>query len=273
MQTYDFLISSTVFAAETIPDDKGVIMVKYSSIEHSVYNPLILAGEGLNYYTKYNNTGDIKSKEYFINTANWLVNNAKDKEGGIYSLWANDFTWPWYNELTPPYYSAYTQAMGIDVLARAYDLTNNVTYLDEANRAFQGLLLNYDNGGVTTIEDKNGDLLFFHEVAKPGFQKTYILNGQTGALLHIWEYYKITNNPAAKLIFDKGINYLKLNLWKYDTGCWSRYDLKPIGQIENLASMDYQKIHIDHLNKLYDITGEPILKEYADKFNKYCNCL
>ena len=33
--------------------------------------------------------------------------------------------------------------------------------------------------------------------------------------------------------------------------------------------MDYQKIHIDHLNKLYDITGEPILKEYADKFNKY----
>ena len=270
---YDFLLSSTVFAAETIPDDKGVIMVKYPSIEHSVYNPLILAGEGLNYYTKYNSTGDIKAKEYFINTANWLVNNAKDKEGGIYSLWSNDFTWPWYNELTPPYYSAYTQAMGIDVLARAYDLTNNVTYLDEANRAFQGLLLNYDNGGVTTIEDKNGDLLFFHEVAKPGFQKTYILNGQTGALLHIWEYYKMTNNPAAKLIFDKGINYLKHNLWKYDTGSWSRYDLKPIGQIENLASMDYQKIHIDHLNKLYDITGEPILKEYADKFNKYCNCI
>ena len=163
--------------------------------------------------------------------------------------------------------------MGIDVLARAYDLTNNVTYLDEANKAFQALLLNYDNGGVTTIEDKNGDLLFFHELAKPGFQKTYILNGQTGALLHIWEYYEITNNPAAKLIFDKGINYLKHNLWKYDTGTWSRYDLKPIGQIENLASMDYQKIHIDHLNKLYDITGEPILKEYADKFNKYCNCI
>ena len=75
---YDFLIISTVFAAETIPDDKGVIMVKYPSIEHSVYNPLILAGEGLNYYTKYNSTGDIKAKEYFINTANWLVNNAKD---------------------------------------------------------------------------------------------------------------------------------------------------------------------------------------------------
>jgi heparosan-N-sulfate-glucuronate 5-epimerase len=268
----DFLLTSTVFAAETIPDDKGVIMVKYPSHQHSVYNPLILAGEGLNYYTNYNNTGDIKSKEYFINTANWLVNNAKHNEGG-YSLWANEFTWPWYNELTPPYYSAYTQAMGIDVLARAYALTNNQTYLDEANKAFLALIVNYDYGGVTTIEDTNGDLLFFHELAKPGFQKTYILNGQTGALLHIWQFYEITHYPAAKAIFDKGINYLKYNLWKYDTGSWSRYDLTPIGNRDNLASMDYQKIHIDHLKKLYDITGEPILKEYSDKFNKYCNCV
>ena len=111
--------------------------------------------------------------------------------------------------------------------------------------------------------------MFFHELGKPGFPKTYILNGQTGALLHIWQFYELTNNPVSKSIFDKGINYLKHNLWKYDTGSWSRYDLKPIGQIENLASMDYQKIHIDHLNRLYNITGEPILKEYADKFNNY----
>ena len=52
---YDFLLTSTVFAAETVPDDKGLIMVKYSSNGHSVYNSLILAGEGLNYYNKYEN--------------------------------------------------------------------------------------------------------------------------------------------------------------------------------------------------------------------------
>jgi hypothetical protein len=111
--------------------------------------------------------------------------------------------------------------------------------------------------------------MFFHELGKPGFQKTYILNGHTGALLHIWQYYEIANNPLAKTIFDKGINYLKHNLWKYDTGSWTRYDLKPIGQIENLATLGYHKVHIEHLNALYNITGEPILKEYADKFNKY----
>jgi heparosan-N-sulfate-glucuronate 5-epimerase len=270
--SYDFLLIPTVFA-EPIPDDNGIMMYKYYTIEHSVYNPLILASHGLNYYKKYENTEDTKSKEYFINTANWLVNNAKDKEGGRYSLWEFDFPWPWYGGVEPPYYSGYAQAIGLVVLARAYDLTNNEIYLDEANKAFQALLVNYDNDGVMTIEDKNGDLMFFHELAKPGFQKTYILNGQTGALLHIWQYYELSNDPAAKSIFDKGINYLKHNLWKYDTGSWSRYELKPIGQRENLASMEYHKIHIDHLKSLYDITGEPILKEYVDKFNKYCNCL
>jgi hypothetical protein len=33
--------------------------------------------------------------------------------------------------------------------------------------------------------------------------------------------------------------------------------------------MEYQKMHVDHLKILYNITSEPILKEYADKFNKY----
>jgi heparosan-N-sulfate-glucuronate 5-epimerase len=266
--SYDFLLISTVFA-QPIPDNSGVMMYKYPNIGHNVYNPLAISSGGLDYYSKYQNTGDNKSKEYFINTANWLVNNAKDKEEGKYSVWEFDFPWPWYSELTPPYYSGYAQAVGIVVLARAYDLTNNTMYLDAANKAFQALLFNYDDGGVATIEDDKGDLMFIHELGKPGFPKTYILNGQTGALLYIWQFYELTNNPVSKSIFDKGINYLKHNLWKYDTGSWSRYDLKPIGQSENLASMHYQEIHVDHLNRLYNITGEPILKEYADKFNNY----
>ena len=266
--SYDFLLIPTVFA-ELIPDDNGIMMYKYPSIDHNVYNPLIVATYGIDYYNNYEKTGDKKSKQYFINTANWLVNNAKDKEGGRYSLWEFDFTWPWYKELTPPYYSGFTQAIGIAVLAHAYELTNNTMYLDEAKKGFQALLVDYDNGGGMTIEDDKGDLIFIHELVKPGFQKTYILNGHTGSLLQLWKYYELTNDPQSKSIFDKGINFLKQNLYRYDTGSWSRYDLNPIGQKENLATMEYQKMHVAHLNTLYNITGEPILKEYADKFNNY----
>jgi D-glucuronyl C5-epimerase C-terminus len=108
-----------------------------------------------------------------------------------------------------------------------------------------------------------------HELVKPGFQKTYILNGHTGSLLHIWQYYELTKNPQAKSIFDKGINYLKYNLWRYDTGSWSLYDQTLINEDENLSRGIYNKIHIDHLKALHDVTSEKILKEYADRFNTY----
>lgn len=83
--SYNFLITPTV-SAEPVPDNNGVIMYNYPEIQHSVYNPLILSSWGLAYHTEYENTGDKKTKEYFINTANWLVDNAKDKEGGRYSI-------------------------------------------------------------------------------------------------------------------------------------------------------------------------------------------
>ena len=264
---YNFLVTPTV-SAEPVLDDQGIIMYNYSEVQGSVYNPLILASWGLEYYAKYENTGDKQSKEYFINTANWLVDNAKDKEEGKYSIWEYNFKWPWYDGVKPPYYSAYAQAIGIVVLARAYDLTNNQTYLDEAKKAFQSFLVDYDKGGVMTTED-NGESIFLHELVKPGFQKTYILNGHTGSLLHIWQYYELTNDPQAKSIFDKGINYLKHNLLKYDTGLWSRYDQTLIHELENLSSDVYHKIHTEHLKTLYSISGEPILKEYEERFNKY----
>ena len=266
------LVTLSTVSAEQVIDDNGVIMYIYPGFQHSVYNPLTLSSGGLSYLKEYENTGDTVSKEHFINTANWLVNNAKDKEEGKYSIWEYDFTWPWYNnELTPPYYSGYAQAVGIVVLARAYDLTGNQIYLDEANKAFQSFLFDYNDGGVTSIEDDGGDSMFLHLSAKPGFPKTYALNGHTGSLLHLWQYYELTGDPRAKSIFDKGINFLKHNLWMYDTGSWSLYDLTLINKSENLSNDVYHKHLIDHLTKLYDITGESILQEYADRFNKYLN--
>lgn len=259
---YNIILISIIFA-EPVPDDNGIIMFNYHGVQRKVYNPLNVATSGLSYFSKYENTGDKQFKKYFINTANWLVNNAKDKEGGNYSIWEYDFPWRYYGWITPPYYSSLAQATGISVLTHAYDLTNNETYLDKANRAFRAFLVEYDKGGLMTIED-DGASRFYHLLAKPGFPKIYVLNGHTGTLIYLWQYYERNHDPQIKSIFDKGINYLKQNLWKYDTGSWSLYD-----QMENLSTVAYQKMHINQLKILYDISGEPILKAYADKFKKY----
>jgi hypothetical protein len=270
--------TNTNTSPSTIPDKKGIVMYDYRGKIGKVYNPLIIAQEGQKYYQNYiNDSSDKKSKEYFLNTANWFVKHAKEKEvdGSHYSLWIYDFPWPFYGGLTPPYSSALAQSAGIKILILAHNLTGDKKYLDAADKAFGSFLIDYDKGGVITREggkekysgdsdsssNSDDNSIFLQEIAKPGYVKTYILNGHIFSLIDLWNYYEYTHDDNAALVFNKGVKYLKENLWKYDKGKWSYYD-----QIGDSATNGYQKIHTEQLSKLYKITGEPILKSYSDKF-------
>ncbi|HEU5119936.1 MAG TPA: D-glucuronyl C5-epimerase family protein [Candidatus Nitrosocosmicus sp.] len=244
-------------------DDNGVLTVDYHGVQRKVYNPLTVASGGLSYYTDYVKGVDKEqSKNKFISSADWLVKNANNK--GEYSLWEYEYPWRFYGWISPPYSSALAQAKGLQVLTLAYELTGNEKYLDVAKKIIRSFLVDYDEGGFVTYEGIGNNSLFLHILAKPNFQKTYVLNGHTQSLLSIWSYYEKTKDPVAKTIFDKGINYLKENLAKYDTGYWSYYDL-----MENWTMRDYQKGQVQQLKSLYQISKEPILKNYADRFEKY----
>jgi hypothetical protein len=84
------------------------------------------------------------------------------------------------------------------------------------------------------------------------------------SLLDLRAYYNYTGDGRALVIFDKGIKWLEKNLYRYDTGNWSAYDLDG-----NIASDHYHEVHIEQLAQLYKITGKPIFKEYSDKFAQY----
>jgi len=244
-------------------DENGVLTVDYHGVQRKVYNPLTVASGGLSYYADYVKGIDKEqSKNKFISSGDWLVKNANNK--GEYSLWEYEYPWRFYGWISPPYSSALAQAKGLQVLTLAYELTGNEKYLDVAKKIIRSFLVDYDEGGFVTYEGIGNNSLFLHILAKPNFQKTYVLNGHTQSLLSIWSYYEKTKDPVAKIIFDKGINYLKENLAKYDTGYWSYYDL-----MENWTMRDYQKGQVQQLKSLYQISKEPILKNYADRFEKY----
>jgi hypothetical protein len=63
-------------------------------------------------------------------------------------------------------------------------MTADQRYLGEAKKAFGAFLVDYDCGGVASYEGR--DAVFLPLLAKPGFQKTYVLNGHTNSLLYIW---------------------------------------------------------------------------------------
>ena len=98
--------------AEPESDDKGVMISNYHGGQRMVYNPLIAANGGLLYYRDLENYIDTeKSKEYFTNTADWLVSTSVNKtdelkNGEEYVVWEYEFPWRFYGWVEPPYYSA-----------------------------------------------------------------------------------------------------------------------------------------------------------------------
>lgn len=246
--------------AEPVFDSKGVMMYDYGGSVGKVYNPKVVAQHGIQNYDNYLAMGDSESKQNFINAADWLVENAADR--GNYTIWEYGFRWGSYGGVEPPYTSALAQAEGIYVLAMAHNMTGDERYLVEAKRAFGSFLVDYEDGGVASEEGR--DSIFLQLLAKPGFQKTYVLNGHTNSLVYIWKYYEYTHDYRALIIFGKGINWLLGNLQKYDTGEWSYYD-----QMGTQARENYHQGHIMQLGKLYAITGEPALKQYSDRFASY----
>jgi heparosan-N-sulfate-glucuronate 5-epimerase len=247
-------------AAEPVPDENGVMMYRYGGSVGTVYNPKVVALEGMHYYREYETTGDPQARQNFLSTADWLVGHATDK--GNYTLWEYGLTWPHYDGFDAPYSSALAQAEGLVVLTRAHNLTGSGHYLAAAKKAFGAFMADYEAGGVATSEGP--DSAFLQILAKPGAQRPYVLNGHTGSLIYIWWYYEYTHDYRALVVFGKGINWLLHNLEKYDTGDWSYYDLQG-----HVARENYHRGQTAQLGMLYEITGEPVLKEYGDRFAAY----
>jgi heparosan-N-sulfate-glucuronate 5-epimerase len=246
--------------AAPVADENGVMMYDYGGSVGRVYNPKVVAAEGLKYHEKYWQTGDPLARQYFLNTADWLMSHATDR--GSYSVWEYGFAWKSYGGLNPPYASALAQAEGINVLTRAHNMTGDERYLMEAKRGFGAFMADYEEGGVASYEGR--DSAFLQLLAQPGFAKTYVLNGHTNSLIFIWQYYEYTRDYRALIVFGKGVNWLLGNLQKYDTGDWSFYD-----QMGTRARDSYHQSHVSQLGRLYEITGEPALKEYRDRFAGY----
>jgi heparosan-N-sulfate-glucuronate 5-epimerase len=242
------------------PDERGVMMYDYGGKTGRVYNPTVVGLEGARYYYDYKATGNLDSKQKFLNTAEWFMEHATDK--GDYSLWEYTFDWPYYDGFKAPYSSALAQARGIDVLIKAYDETGQEAYLSEAKKAFGAFMVDYEDGGV--VSNEGDDSIFLQILAKPGAPKTFVLNSHTKSLLLIKEYYDYTNDYRAMLVFGKGMNWLLENIPRYDTGRWSYYDL-----VGTEATKSYHGGQTKQLGQLYEVTGEPVLKKYQSQFADY----
>jgi hypothetical protein len=160
------------------------------------------------------------------------------------------------------------QGLGISVLLRAWQATDDPKYLRAAEKSLEIFKIPVDHGGIA---DKKGPETWFQEY--PGASDS-VLNGHIWALFGLWDMWRVKKDPEALQLFNEGVTALRANLHKYDTGFWIMNNLaEPHVDIPArpalLLGSHYFDFQINQLIVMYAVTGAPIFSEYARKWEQY----
>jgi D-glucuronyl C5-epimerase C-terminus len=118
----------------------------------------------------------------------------------------------------PPWTSGLSQGTAVQVLARAWSRLKEPAYLTAAQRALGVFEASPPRGvRVRTAAGAN----YAEYTYAPSDR---ILNGFIQALVGLYDYTSITKDPLGLTLFEAGDAEARVELPRYDTGAWSRYD-------------------------------------------------
>lgn len=237
--------------------DYGVLKNIYIGIQ---YNPITTIHSADKYYEEFVNDSNETAKQLFLKHIDRLLDNALHVNGYLFFYY--NFLFPDYH-LKPPWYSAMAQGEALPRLIDAYKITNNSIYLDSAKKAMNVLFININNPCECGVTYKTFDRgWWYEEYANGNDQGPRVLNGMMYTLLDLYNYYDFTNDNSALFLFNQGKKSLVNDLQDYDkNGNYSSYDKN-----HGYAPTDYHYVHVCLLGKLYNITGDTVLKSYHDKW-------
>lgn len=231
-------------------DNPDILVPKYHvDTGEEIYFSIGIFQYGLASYDLFLKTGEEIYKKKLIACAEWAVENQQ-----------NDGSWVTFAYDNPEHpYSSMAQGEGISMLIRAHIATHDDKYLDAVHKAKDFMLKPISDGGTVNY---CGDDVYLHECT----HEPLILNGWIFSLWGLYDYVKYINDDNVKNILNKTLNSLKKKLPDFDIKYWSKYeDDKPI------CSPFYHKLHIAQLRVMYELFGDDIYKQYADKWEKYQN--
>jgi hypothetical protein len=142
----------------------------------------------------------------------------------------------------PPWTSGLSQGTGLEVMARAYSRFKDPAYLTAAQQAL-GVFRTAPPQGVR-VRTAAG-VTYAEYTYAPSDR---ILNGFIQALVGLYEYTSITNDPLGLALFQAGDAEARAEVPHYDTGGWSLYD--QFGE----SSLNYHELLAEFLQHLCERT-------------------
>jgi hypothetical protein len=121
--------------------------------------------------------------------------------------------------------------------------------------------VDWRKGGVLYVDNETGDYEYLEYPC--GVEPWRVLNGFMSSLESLYAFHKAANSTRAKILFDRGVLTLEKSVGEYDTQGISWYDIQ-----RHSCSVKYHKMHIEQLNRLYNITEKETFRHYAEKWNR-----
>lgn len=186
------------------------------------------------------------SKDYFLRSAQWIIEHLNNFNGKYHLLY--EFDWPYKGYpnggLKSPWYSGLTDAYAILLMLRAYDATNDDSYLKAANNLYESVTAEVRNSGSLTYLGGNP---WIEEYVDPRLNDrqnfAYVLNGMIYATYGVIAYENYLNKKDGYT--NELLGSIAKNLPKFNMQGWSSYDL-----IGTKANLKYHRIHVGLLEEL-----------------------
>lgn len=229
-------------------DDANILVPKYrlDNGEERYFSGGIFQ-YGLGSHDLFLTTQNEAYKNKLIACADWAVENMQDS--GAWDAFS-------FTDSEHPY-SSMAQGEGVSLLLRAHKLTQDEGYLSAARKAKDFMLKPIEEGGTTVYQGK--DVYLYEYTNEP-----LILNGWIFSLWGLYDYWKYTGDPHTEQILKATLESLKKKLPDYDIKYWSKYE-----DGKRICSPFYHRLHIAQLTAMYELFGDAIYKEYAEKWAKY----
>jgi D-glucuronyl C5-epimerase C-terminus len=164
-------------------------------------------GEGNGYYLSGHENANLRQ------LAGEVISLATQRAGGI--AWEYMFH---FDGGAPPWTSGLSQGTGLQMLARAYSRFKEPADLTAAQQAL-GIFRTPPPQGVRVITPAG--VIYAEYTYAPGDR---ILNGFIQALVGLYDYTAITQDPLGLSLFESGDAEARVLVPHYDTGAWSLYD-------------------------------------------------
>ncbi len=257
-------------------DDQGILQI-HSYIDIKVgkgyyYYPITIGQYALAVFHAYLKTKSQEKKEHFLKIALWFYNNrTDDPQNGTY--WETTVPKPEYKVFSP-WKSAFAQSRALSVLLRAWQLTGNIDYLEVCKKALIPFTLDIEEDGVTANKKKGYP--FYEEYVADA--PTMVLDGHMFSLFGLYDFMRAIpenldkeNHLLAKKLFNDGISSLEHWLPKFDMGFWMCFNYCQMDHYPEIdpCTIGYSRLVRTQLDILFKLSGQPILKKYHDKLQKY----